>query len=67
MRSKAAEGPWEGAEVTAGRQSANIWFIFSAGRKMFQLAYLFCFNSVCSLFLAGLGDGDLGFEEYLCA
>lgn len=45
----------------------QIFGLFFCRKKMFQLAYLFCFNSVCSLCLAGLGDGDLGFGAHLCA
>lgn len=45
----------------------QILWLFFCRKKMFQLAYVFCFNSVCSLCLAGLGDGDLGFGAHLCA
>lgn len=43
----------------------QIFGLFFCRKQMFQLAYLFCFNSVCSLCLAGLGDviWDL---EHIC-
>lgn len=58
--------PWEETKFPAGKQSANIWVIFLQ-EEMFELAYLFCFSSVCSLCLAGLGDVDLGFGAHLRA
>lgn len=68
-RGETAARPWEGTEAPAGRQSANIWVIFFCRKTMFYLAYLFCFSSVCSLCLAGLGDSDLGLfrHTHLCA
>lgn len=53
VRSKAAEGPWEGAEVTAGRQSGNIWFIFLQEEKCFNLPICFVSTQFAAFFLLG--------------
>lgn len=56
-RGETAARPWEGTEAPAGRQSENIWVVFCR-KKMFYLAYLFCFNSVAFVLL--------GWERVIC-
>lgn len=64
-RGETAARPWEGTEAPAGRQSENIWVVFL--QKENVLSCLSVLFQLCSLCLAGLGEGDLWFGAHLCA